>query len=315
LLELPRAANGFDFSTIADVQLVIEYTGLDDDRYRERMVTRLNSETFGGALPLRVRFSYPDQMYHLLNPRPSGPETTDSLSMNLRTITIAAGLREFLPNERNRVLDSLMLAFYQADGAQLPIEQIHAASRRRVEGLWRSGATPLQAAALDPVADAGHTRLVRDGRLVRVATGTVPGEFASTGAWHRVLRGPRLVWVPIGSERPGDVLPAALNPAARPLPAVLPVELVEQARVATTVRSDTNAATGEVRRYFELTADAVGLPVPLAPEDTWYVTFEPTGSPQIPQTLIDGHAVLDLSALAEALIVVNYQYGLSYPLP
>ena len=40
-LELPRAANPFDYGTIADVLLTIEYTALDSPDYRAQVIAAL----------------------------------------------------------------------------------------------------------------------------------------------------------------------------------------------------------------------------------------------------------------------------------
>lgn len=42
-LSLPKAANPFDFDTIADVLMTLEYTALASSTYREQVIRRLDS--------------------------------------------------------------------------------------------------------------------------------------------------------------------------------------------------------------------------------------------------------------------------------
>jgi hypothetical protein len=57
-LELPKAANPFDYRSIADVLLTIEYTVLDNREYREDVVRSLDA-TFSGDRSFSVRNEFP----------------------------------------------------------------------------------------------------------------------------------------------------------------------------------------------------------------------------------------------------------------
>lgn len=72
-LELPKAANPFDFRSIADVLLTIEYTALDSAEYRERVVRELDRR-FSGDRSFSVRNQFPDAWYELNNPDTVEPE-------------------------------------------------------------------------------------------------------------------------------------------------------------------------------------------------------------------------------------------------
>ena len=48
-LQLLPAANPFDFSTIVDVLISVNYTALYDDGYRRQLTTRLNASRQRGA--------------------------------------------------------------------------------------------------------------------------------------------------------------------------------------------------------------------------------------------------------------------------
>jgi Tc toxin complex TcA C-terminal TcB-binding domain len=72
-LELPKAANPFDYRSIADVLLTIEYTALDSVEYRERVVRDLDRR-FSGDRTFSVRNQFPDAWYELNNPETVEPE-------------------------------------------------------------------------------------------------------------------------------------------------------------------------------------------------------------------------------------------------
>ena len=66
-LELPKAANPFDYSTIADVLLTLEYTALNSFDYRQQVIQTLDPE-LSVDRPFSFRQQFPDQWYELNNP-------------------------------------------------------------------------------------------------------------------------------------------------------------------------------------------------------------------------------------------------------
>ena len=64
VFELPRAANRFDFRTIADVLVTIEDTALESPTYRAETITRLGT-TVPGTRVISVRTQFPDIWYAL----------------------------------------------------------------------------------------------------------------------------------------------------------------------------------------------------------------------------------------------------------
>src|SRR4030095_16382860 len=66
-LELPKAANPFDYRTIADVLLTIEYTALNSYDYRRQVIASLENG-LGADRTLSFRDQFPDQWYELVNP-------------------------------------------------------------------------------------------------------------------------------------------------------------------------------------------------------------------------------------------------------
>ncbi len=69
---MPKASNPFDFRTIADVLVTIEYTALDSYDYRQQVVKQLDrSVSADRAFSFRQQF--PDQWYALNNPDQNNP--------------------------------------------------------------------------------------------------------------------------------------------------------------------------------------------------------------------------------------------------
>jgi hypothetical protein len=66
-LELPKAANPFDYRTIADVLLTIEYTALASPDYRQQVVAAL-PQTASADRPFSLRYQFADAWYDLHNP-------------------------------------------------------------------------------------------------------------------------------------------------------------------------------------------------------------------------------------------------------
>jgi hypothetical protein len=70
LLELPKAANQFDYNTIADVLITIDYTALYSDDYRRRVIAKLDRR-FSADRAFSFRRDFPDQWYDLNHPEQS----------------------------------------------------------------------------------------------------------------------------------------------------------------------------------------------------------------------------------------------------
>ena len=66
VLELPRAANGFDFESLADVIVTFEYTSLSDSTLREKVIAALPSRV-GAARVFSLRNEFPDLWFDLAN--------------------------------------------------------------------------------------------------------------------------------------------------------------------------------------------------------------------------------------------------------
>ena len=76
-LQLPKAANPFDFGSIADVLFTLEYTALQDFSYRRQVIQQLD-DRLSAERVISVRDQFADQWYALHNPLPGdAPLTVD----------------------------------------------------------------------------------------------------------------------------------------------------------------------------------------------------------------------------------------------
>ncbi|MEU2614197.1 neuraminidase-like domain-containing protein [Micromonospora sp. NPDC007271] len=96
-LQLPKAANPFDFGSIADVLLTVEYTALADAGYRSQVVERLNSDRLRTAdCIFSLARDFPDQWWALNNPQTPGDRTITltlrdvDFPMHMTSVTTAA---------------------------------------------------------------------------------------------------------------------------------------------------------------------------------------------------------------------------------
>ncbi len=81
-LRLPKPANPFDFDTLADVLLTVEYTALADESYRDQVVRQLSADPRrGGERVFSLRRDFPDAWYELLNPEQLGAARTVRLDL------------------------------------------------------------------------------------------------------------------------------------------------------------------------------------------------------------------------------------------
>ena len=74
-LQLPKAANPFDFRTIADVLFTVEYTALQDFTYRQQVIQQMDGRVSAERV-FSIRDRFADQWYALHNPeRATAPMT------------------------------------------------------------------------------------------------------------------------------------------------------------------------------------------------------------------------------------------------
>jgi hypothetical protein len=113
---MPKAANRFDYRTIADVLITLEYTALYSFDYRQQIIQSLKP-TLSADRPFSFRNQFADQWYDLHN-----PEQT-SMPMTVRFQTVR---EDFPPNIENLRIQQMLLYFAQ-DGEktfELPITRL-----------------------------------------------------------------------------------------------------------------------------------------------------------------------------------------------
>ena len=134
-LEMPKAANPFDYRTIADVLLTIEYTALSSLDYRQQVIQQLDRTVSADRL-YSFRQQFADQWYELNNP--------DQTAAPMRVI-FPTGREDFPPNVENVTMQQVALYFVMVDGAtmgnvQVALRFFEQGSQTAVAGL--AAATP-----------------------------------------------------------------------------------------------------------------------------------------------------------------------------
>ncbi len=104
---MPKAANLFDYNTIADVLFTIEYTALDSFDYRQQVIQTLSSTTSGDR-PFSFRQEFADAWYDLHNPDQATPPAM--------TVTFETRREDFPPNISDLKIQHVLLYFACTDG-------------------------------------------------------------------------------------------------------------------------------------------------------------------------------------------------------
>jgi hypothetical protein len=128
---MPKAANAFDFETIADVLVTIEYTALDSPLYRKQVIETLNP-TLSADRPFSFRHQFADQWYDLHNP----DQTAQPLVVRFKT-----GRADFAPNLTELRIQQILLYFAPASD-EMPAMPITATLRFSPAGQALSAASP-----------------------------------------------------------------------------------------------------------------------------------------------------------------------------
>jgi hypothetical protein len=108
-LEMPKPPNPFDYRTIADVLLTIEYTALNSYDYRQQ-VLRGQDASFGGDRAFSVKDEFPDAWYDLNNPG----TVADAASRMHATLTTQRG--DFPPHLTELAVQQISLFCLRQDG-------------------------------------------------------------------------------------------------------------------------------------------------------------------------------------------------------
>jgi len=107
-LELPKPANPFDYRTIADVLLTVEYTALNSVDYRQKVVRDLY-RSFTGDRALSLRDQFADAWYELNHPE----QVEDSRQMQVKLPVMR---QDFPPHVTDVRLQQVTLFCVRADG-------------------------------------------------------------------------------------------------------------------------------------------------------------------------------------------------------
>jgi hypothetical protein len=109
---MPKAANPFDYSTVADVQISIDYTALDSPDYRLQVIQQLDRSMSADRAYSFVQ-QFPDAWYELNNasqyPTPFSVKFPSQAS-------------DFPPNVENLSIAQLLMYFIPADGASFQLQ-------------------------------------------------------------------------------------------------------------------------------------------------------------------------------------------------
>lgn len=114
-LEMPKASNQFDYGTIADVLLTIEYTAIHSNEYRQQVIERLD-RSFSGDRAFSFRHELADQWYDLNN-----PDLTD----NPMTVQFETSRADFPPNLEDLKIRQAVLYFSRKDGMDFEVDVRH----------------------------------------------------------------------------------------------------------------------------------------------------------------------------------------------
>ena len=113
--ELPRPANQFDYRTIADVLLTLDYTALSSEEYRRQVVDAIGRD-FSADRVFSFRHELADQWFDLNN-----PDQTDT-PMAVRFSTTRA---DFLPNLEALQIAHVALFFSFSDESTFEVDVAH----------------------------------------------------------------------------------------------------------------------------------------------------------------------------------------------
>jgi hypothetical protein len=102
--EMPRAANLFDFRTIADVLVTIEYTALNSFDYRQQVLKKLDPK-LSGERPFSFVNQFADAWYDLHNPEQSGTPMI---------VKFKTAREDFPPNLDDLRIEHVLLFFSRA---------------------------------------------------------------------------------------------------------------------------------------------------------------------------------------------------------
>lgn len=110
-LRMPKAANFFDFRSVADVLMTIDYTALHSWDYSQQVIESLRQST-SGERPFSFRNQLPDQWYNLHNPE----QTATPMVVKFQTMA-----EDFPPNINGLKIQHAVLHFARRSGSDFEV--------------------------------------------------------------------------------------------------------------------------------------------------------------------------------------------------
>jgi hypothetical protein len=146
-LAMPKAANPFDYGTLADVLLTIEYTALSSADYRQQVIASLDP-ALSASRPFSFHHQFADAWYDLHNPT----QTAQPMTVRFNTRR-----EDFPPNIEAVRLQHVALYVTRAAGQTFEVQ----VDRLRLS--TQGNAAPVNAAAATSVNGIISTRLANGG--------------------------------------------------------------------------------------------------------------------------------------------------------
>ncbi|MEL7407666.1 MAG: hypothetical protein AAFN00_11970, partial [Cyanobacteria bacterium J06558_2] len=135
-LSLPQASNPFNFDTIADVLITIDYTALHSEDYKSEIIQQLDySVESDRAFSFRNEFA--DAWYDLNN-----PEQTDAPMR----VTFQTRRQDFPPNIQDLEIANILLYFSLEEGSSLDGEEVQLYFTERNQAEKGGAANPIDSA-------------------------------------------------------------------------------------------------------------------------------------------------------------------------
>ena len=131
---MPKAANLFDYLTIADVVMTLEYSALQSADYRQQVIQSFKPK-LTADYPLSFRSQFPDQWYDLHNPEQSATPMT---------VRFATQPEDFPPNVDALKIQQILMYFVRSNGAsfEIPVNYLHYKAQQE-SGSVGGGATSI----------------------------------------------------------------------------------------------------------------------------------------------------------------------------
>lgn len=129
-LQLPKAANPFDFDLLSDVLFTIEYTALQDFTYRQQVIQQMDDVQSADRV-VSIRDQFADQWYALHNPEHEATPMTVKFKLERES---------FPPNLDDVRIQQVVFAVARADGETFELGNTRLLLTPQGEGLAVGGA-------------------------------------------------------------------------------------------------------------------------------------------------------------------------------